>query len=71
MTALRDFFCPPMTDAEFADASRRVQFSNTPWPFCAIIEEPMVQNVLRKASRVQADTAEQERLFRDMSGNQS
>ena len=30
------------------------------------IEEPMVQNVLRKAMRVQEDTAEQERLFREM-----
>ena len=31
------------------------------------IEEPMVQNVLRKASRVAADTAEQELLFREFS----
>lgn len=30
------------------------------------IEEPMVSNVLRKADRVQADTEEQERLFKEM-----
>lgn len=30
------------------------------------IEEPMVSNVLRKADRVQADTEEQERLFKAM-----
>jgi superfamily II DNA or RNA helicase len=31
------------------------------------IEEPMVQNVLRKAKRVQHDTEEQERLFKELS----
>lgn len=31
------------------------------------IEEPMVQNVLRKAQRVQQDTEEQERIFREQS----
>jgi len=31
------------------------------------IEEPMVQNVLRKAKRVQQDTEEQERLFKEQS----
>jgi superfamily II DNA or RNA helicase len=31
------------------------------------IEEPMVQNVLRKAHRVQHDTEEQERLFKELS----
>jgi superfamily II DNA or RNA helicase len=30
------------------------------------IEEPMVQNVLRKSKRVQEDTEEQERLFKEM-----
>lgn len=30
------------------------------------IEEPMVSNVLRKADRVQSDTEEQERLFKEM-----
>lgn len=30
------------------------------------IEEPMVQNVLRKARMVQADTEEQERLFKEL-----
>lgn len=30
------------------------------------LEEPMVANVLRKAKRVQADTEEQERLFREL-----
>jgi SNF2 family DNA or RNA helicase len=29
------------------------------------IEEPMVENVLRKAKRVEADTREQEELFRE------
>lgn len=31
------------------------------------IERPMVDNVLRKASRVQSDTEEQERIFKDFS----
>ena len=30
------------------------------------VEEPMVQNVLRKAAMVEADTAEQQRIFREM-----
>lgn len=29
------------------------------------LEEPMIQNVLRKAKRVQEDTNEQERIFRE------
>lgn len=31
------------------------------------VERPMMENVLRKAARVQADTAEQERIFHDAS----
>ena len=31
------------------------------------VEEPMVQNVLRKAERVQSDTEEQERIFKESS----
>lgn len=31
------------------------------------LEEPMVENVLRKAKRVEADTREQERLFKELS----
>ena len=30
------------------------------------LEAPMMENVLRKASRVEADTAEQERLFKEI-----
>jgi len=35
------------------------------------IERPMIENVLRKASRVQSDTETQERLFKQNSGLQS
>jgi hypothetical protein len=33
------------------------------------IERPMVENVLRKARRVEADTREQEEMFHDSSTN--
>jgi hypothetical protein len=33
------------------------------------IERPMIENVLRKARRVEADTREQEAMFRESSTN--